>query len=1739
MERQRPRARQSRIRWHIVSSLLLSLATSLIISLTGRAEAAVATGPISESNDRETANGKVLRINLHPVSSYIRRLERQLQIVEEELQRLHADHEESDNRYLRQLQESHEMSHSNDVQSRQEEKQALRRRLHNALSTLEGSSAAYASLMQFPHPTAPVSASADEDHNRHLREYNSNIDEYNERYRRYSRHEWAIRRDEEHDLSRREDERTLQQEGAYFIFTRHDNNRVVELNNLPLFLHSDWQAAEIALNMTSVELLVPQYRITLSFDSGGYVTGESGCNFYRAPVMFYSDDIIEVGHLGTTLMQCDEGRMDQELQYISFIQGKKFRYEIRKNGTEFLFHLLEEGDVVARFVSFPNYIDRDENLTTVAPTSTPSETNVSNEDEFSIAGTNWEAIEIGYNTNASVCLQPTLQGYPITLSFKSEGRFDGHAGCNRYGGDLINVTDSKFTVGSLFNTEMYCIEDHVMEQEETYLRLLSDRTFYYAVSVGNETELLLKNDLKSGDGGEVEGEVIARFVLLPALMASRKLLLSSVDSTLQSRFDSALTNMNPATTDDSHSTASELDSLSPSTINLDFFRAPSDAKLIPVQSKNSSGQLKDVERNPLKSTVIKTNFASAHNISIIGTEWKATQIAFFVGGTNSSSTIEMHPVLTNHTITLGFASDKIYGNTGCNNYFSFESTISTDKLYVGHLATTRMLCSDEGVMKQEDAYKSMMSERTFFYKLRLNGAKDDKLVLTEVVSQGGYEVEGRVLARFLRSSVRLTQSVRKEVGVHVETTEVKTKKKGGLFNAYQTTPVHQGYGTHFATIWVGTPPQRKSVIIDTGSHYTAFPCKGCNGCGEEHHTDKFFDPDESSTFHALTCSECQSATCLKGKCVFSQSYTEGSSWHAFEAVDKVFLGGRDPSDALSPINNSFKTDFLFGCAVAETGLFVTQLADGIMGAYLLGYLSLCGVRTLTLFYLLSSLSHLQGMSAHPSTLPKVMYDQEKLEHNMFSICFRRELHVSKRGILAGMLTLGGIDTRADLTPMVYARNVASTGWFTVFVKNIYVREQGGQSVTPDGPHQKLQRVNANLFEMNSGKGVIVDSGTTDTYLHRSVAGPFNEVWEKVTGRKYSNSPVALSQNDLLLLPTVLIQLAAYDDVPNPVRNDLEIIPGLAGDIDPSSPQDIILAIPATHYMEYSPSKRSFTPRLYFTESKGGVIGSNAMQRHNVLFDWENRRVGFAESTCEYEAVDEQSTDDANVEVDCRLGNPSLQVSCSETVDLSQCDRHGNSDLTLTGHEIWTRIVDAPGTMQGTSCEQVSISENEKNGGGKMEVQCDGKGICQEVRECGITCANAHAAGDYGGVSPMSGTSTVNCGGATWSACDYSCTQTRINTILMTDGKCYVERALEFTRPCHIQACGRSDPCRVPFVVHAILKIRGAVASRWNKRAEEVFSDAFASIVNENRQENANVLFGPGDVQVLRASPWRASDDAIFGEAELEVDEELGMQLVVETSIFNYNAVVPSAAVHLTQSTSKAVQANTNNISFFGRSKFVPMSSCNEADLHHLANTARDINTALAQPNFVARIMERIRLDEASEQMVQSQSSPFFHTIEDATLAQQSSVVTSWTIKTDIGAGSSRGLDFIGSYSAGGSSVILLLLSTSVVIGYLVWSRRPGNRHRSSTKNSNIRTGTSISTNHRINRNKYSGIESSRSNNKNAIKFPDDDADSIISLLDDSSDYRSASTSVATARGDVELTFQSDSVSVLSDSQSKD
>lgn len=44
----------------------------------------------------------------------------------------------------------------------------------------------------------------------------------------------------------------------------------------------------------------------------------------------------------------------------------------------------------------------------------------------------------------------------------------------------------------------------------------------------------------------------------------------------------------------------------------------------------------------------------------------------------------------------------------------------------------------------------------------------------------------------------------------------------------------------------------------------------------------------------------------------------------------------------------------------------------------------------------------------------------------------------------------------------------------------------------------------------------------------------------------------------------------------------------------------------------------YTPRIYLTEGSGAVLGANAINEHNVIFDPDGLRVGFARSSCRYD-----------------------------------------------------------------------------------------------------------------------------------------------------------------------------------------------------------------------------------------------------------------------------------------------------------------------------------------------------------------------------------------------------------------------------------------------------------------------------------------------------------------------------------------
>merc|ERR1719162_1433155 len=67
------------------------------------------------------------------------------------------------------------------------------------------------------------------------------------------------------------------------------------------------------------------------------------------------------------------------------------------------------------------------------------------------------------------------------------------------------------------------------------------------------------------------------------------------------------------------------------------------------------------------------------------------------------------------------------------------------------------------------------------------------------------------------------------------------------------------FAYYYADLLLGTPPQRVSVIVDTGSGVTAFPCRSCRHCGT--HIDPAFDYGSSSSAKWQPCGGSCTGSC--------------------------------------------------------------------------------------------------------------------------------------------------------------------------------------------------------------------------------------------------------------------------------------------------------------------------------------------------------------------------------------------------------------------------------------------------------------------------------------------------------------------------------------------------------------------------------------------------------------------------------------------------------------------------------------------------------------------------------------------------------------------------------------------------------------------------------------------------------------------------------------------------------------
>jgi hypothetical protein len=142
-----------------------------------------------------------------------------------------------------------------------------------------------------------------------------------------------------------------------------------------------------------------------------------------------------------------------------------------------------------------------------------------------------------------------------------------------------------------------------------------------------------------------------------------------------------------------------------------------------------------------------------------------------------------------------------------------------------------------------------------------------------------------------------------------------------------------------------------------------------------------------------------------------------------------------------------------------------------------------------------------GFANHDAALVPSMVAAGVLQHRVFAMCF---------AYTGGNLVLGGDDARLHTEEMVYTPMKSSgNSWYVVNVNGVRI---GSESI-------------GDTAAFNTGKGTIVDSGTTDTYLPRAVASAFQAAFKRASGFDYiTEHTYRFSDDEIAALPSVYYEL---------------------------------------------------------------------------------------------------------------------------------------------------------------------------------------------------------------------------------------------------------------------------------------------------------------------------------------------------------------------------------------------------------------------------------------------------------------------------------------------------------------------------------------------------------------------------------------------------------------------------------------
>lgn len=177
--------------------------------------------------------------------------------------------------------------------------------------------------------------------------------------------------------------------------------------------------------------------------SVGKAMGTTGCNRYTGSYTEGGNGVIEFGPMASTMMACPGPQMQQEQAFLKALD-------------EAAGYTLAEGRLTLKGAN-------GDELAVFEPRKS-----------VGLVGATWSATGINNGRQAVVSL---AAGSEVTMILASDGRLSGSGGCNSYSADYT-VDGNNFKVGTIVQTEMACLDEKVMEQEQAFFKALTNATTY-------------------------------------------------------------------------------------------------------------------------------------------------------------------------------------------------------------------------------------------------------------------------------------------------------------------------------------------------------------------------------------------------------------------------------------------------------------------------------------------------------------------------------------------------------------------------------------------------------------------------------------------------------------------------------------------------------------------------------------------------------------------------------------------------------------------------------------------------------------------------------------------------------------------------------------------------------------------------------------------------------------------------------------------------------------------------------------------------------------------------------------------------------------------------------------------------------------------------------------------------------------------------------------------------------------